>query len=80
MKIQLGHAERSLRGAANSAVCLYQKECSDAGIVGMPFFQSELAFDEYRVGGNEDIMEVRIAGLPLIDTERLTWDQIIELR
>jgi len=64
----------------NSAVYLCYKRCRENRIVAVPFFRNAEAFSGYWLDGSENHVELDITNIPIIDTSKLTWEHIIELR
>lgn len=64
----------------NSAVHLYQKRCKENGIVAYPVFRNGDAFSGYWLDGPEPHVQLSIANTPIIDSSKLSWDHIVEVR
>lgn len=74
------HIIMTLEQLSNSAVTLYQRKCLDASIPAVPFFTDVGAFEGYEQGADQDGAELRMTDVPLIDIEKVTRDQILEVR
>lgn len=65
---------------SNSAVYLYQKRCREKGIVAYPVFLSEKTYTGYWLDGSEAHVQLNIINMPLIDSTKLSWEHITEIR
>lgn len=64
----------------NSLIALYQRKCLAASIPAVPFFTDVGTFEGYDQGANQSGAELRITDVPLIEIEKVKWDQIVEVR
>ncbi len=64
----------------NSYMYEIKKQCDKKGIVSVVFYQSNNTFDGYGAHGSEKYLDLSISNIPVIDTNNLTWEKILELR